>query len=288
MSFDCEFCLKVYNTVSSLNHHKKTSKKCLKIQAEKGIIVNTVKFSCIYCNKDFLIKSVHEEHEKQCKSKKELYNKDIVEELKKLHDDIKKAEEKHKKEIRIYKDIIKSLTDENKKLKIQVECKSEAYEKLCNDKNKLLKKRIFKDTEELKPITKENLQNEIISSITTKDIRNDYNYFADKLISILSNKIIINDHSRLRCTYITENEIPDKVSCYVFAKRMIVLCKDVLLDLCQKSINDSDETDKEYKMYHNNIYDVKRYIKACEQNTNNTLSNYIANHIKKETKIYLK
>ena len=35
MSFDCEFCLKVYNTVSSLNHHKKTSKKCLDIQKEK-------------------------------------------------------------------------------------------------------------------------------------------------------------------------------------------------------------------------------------------------------------
>ena len=78
---------------------------------------------------------MHEEHEKQCKSKKELYNKDIVEELKKLHDDIKKAEEKHKKEILKYKNIIHALTDEDKKLKIQLECKTEAYEKLCNDKN---------------------------------------------------------------------------------------------------------------------------------------------------------
>lgn len=288
MSFDCEFCSKVYNTVSSLNHHKKTSKKCLKIQAETGVAVNTVKFSCICCNKDFLIKSVYEEHEKQCKIKKELYNKDIIEELNKLHNDLKIAEEKHRKEITIYKNIIQTLTDENKKLKIQVECKTEAYDKLCNDKNKLLNKRIFKDAEELKPITKEKLQNEIIESITTKDIRNDYKYFGDKLISILSNKIIINDPSRSRCTYITENEIPDKVSCHVFAKRIIVLCKDVLLDLCRKSLNEVDKTDKEYIIYHNNICDIERYIKACEQDINNTLSNYIGNHIKKETKIYLK
>jgi len=61
---ECEFCEKQIKTISSLNYHKKTNKKCLKIQEgnsnnnnnnnnnNSNSNINSLK-SCEFCNKDF-------------------------------------------------------------------------------------------------------------------------------------------------------------------------------------------------------------------------------------------
>ena len=50
---ECEYCHKTYSSVSSLNHHKKTNKKCLLLyQGETELTLHTV--TCTYCDKKFM------------------------------------------------------------------------------------------------------------------------------------------------------------------------------------------------------------------------------------------
>ena len=50
---ECEYCHKKYSSVSSLNHHKKTNKKCLLLyQGETVLTLPTI--ACSYCDKKFM------------------------------------------------------------------------------------------------------------------------------------------------------------------------------------------------------------------------------------------
>jgi len=56
--YNCEFCKKVYKSLSSLNYHKKTAKFCLDLQKENNN--NNIKikeYKCEHCDKKFTQKS---------------------------------------------------------------------------------------------------------------------------------------------------------------------------------------------------------------------------------------
>jgi hypothetical protein len=84
---ECEFCKTTLKSLSSLNYHKKTNKKCL----EKQNIISTDKFiSCEFCSKIFT-SQILKTHLQSCKIKKE-HDKDELlkekDELLKEKDDI--------------------------------------------------------------------------------------------------------------------------------------------------------------------------------------------------------
>ena len=58
---ECEFCKLILESKGSLNQHKKTSKKCLKIQGKTSDIHN-----CQHCNKKFTTIGILKEHYKSC------------------------------------------------------------------------------------------------------------------------------------------------------------------------------------------------------------------------------
>jgi uncharacterized Zn-finger protein len=58
MPFDCIYCTKTYCNKSSLNHHQKTSKKCLLIQDK----VSDTSFACVGCDSTFTRKCVYQNH----------------------------------------------------------------------------------------------------------------------------------------------------------------------------------------------------------------------------------
>ena len=60
---ECNFCKKIFSSLSSLNNHKLTAKYCLKIQ-NKNV---TEKFKCTYCDKNFTAKNTLLSHTKICK-----------------------------------------------------------------------------------------------------------------------------------------------------------------------------------------------------------------------------
>ena len=97
----CEYCKKNFVNKSNLTTHQKTTKYCLKIQADLlNKIVETEDFKCAFCSKNFTTKTNLKMHEKTCTKKQEanlLEEKDkIIEEKDKIIEEKDKIIEKHK------------------------------------------------------------------------------------------------------------------------------------------------------------------------------------------------
>jgi hypothetical protein len=102
---ECEYCHKKYSSLSSLNNHKKTNKKCILNCREETSSATFVKMSCNFCEKQFMCRKTLRVHLNGfCKVKKEEdaeirkkeieaeFQKEIVElkkQLKKKDDDLK-------------------------------------------------------------------------------------------------------------------------------------------------------------------------------------------------------
>ena len=98
MSFECEYCSKMYSSKSSLNYHQKTTKSCLKIQEtlKPKEEINSITYDCKYCKKQFSTNQRLTKHTLICidKYKFELNQKNIEnfhlkEEIEILKDKIK-------------------------------------------------------------------------------------------------------------------------------------------------------------------------------------------------------
>ena len=110
---ECEFCKKQLNSISSLNYHKKTNKKCLDIQNKK--LQDDIFSQCDFCSKTFTIQTL-KKHIKSCKNKKikEDQEKDIIIELlKRENNDKTYLNEELKKEILSLRNTILKLQTEN-------------------------------------------------------------------------------------------------------------------------------------------------------------------------------
>jgi hypothetical protein len=85
---ECEFCKTTLKSLSSLNYHKKTNKKCL----EKQNILTDKFIPCEFCNKIFANKTL-KIHLLSCKNKKETEKDKLIENMKKEKDDIIKEKD---------------------------------------------------------------------------------------------------------------------------------------------------------------------------------------------------
>jgi hypothetical protein len=75
---ECVYCKKSYSSTSSLLHHQRTTKVCLKIQEEKGV-AKRQEFDCKYCKKPLTSKYNLDNHLSVCKYKiKEDSKKDAL------------------------------------------------------------------------------------------------------------------------------------------------------------------------------------------------------------------
>ena len=109
---ECEFCKTTLKSLSSLNYHKKTNKKCL----EKQNIILTDKFiPCEFCNKTFSNQTL-KIHLLSCKNKKETEKDKLIENMKKEKDDIIKEKDDIIKE---KDDIIEEMKKEKEILFLQ-------------------------------------------------------------------------------------------------------------------------------------------------------------------------
>ncbi len=66
---ECEYCNKVYSNSYTLLTHKRTTRSCLKIQKELGIVSNYKMFLCSFCKKDITTKVKFDKHLLICKEK---------------------------------------------------------------------------------------------------------------------------------------------------------------------------------------------------------------------------
>jgi hypothetical protein len=115
---DCVYCKKSYSSTSSLLHHQRTTKVCLKIQEEKGV-AKRQEFDCQYCKKPLTSKYNLDNHLSVCKYKiKEDTKKDAlilleqhVSEKEKIASLFREKQEKLEKEILLKDQEIKLLKE---------------------------------------------------------------------------------------------------------------------------------------------------------------------------------
>ena len=190
---ECIHCNKTYSTISSLNNHQRTSKSCIMIQEQKGILCET-KFQCKSCKKQVTTKFNLDKHVTICKFK-------FKEET------IKHTE---KKTLLIIEDIKVQYQDEKEEIEFLFRTKQEEleYELTCKDNQiKLLKELLEKKSS--KTVNHVKIQNYITidqsmkKELVTECFRSKYNFdvfkrgvpgFADFIIEefIIDNKAFQN------------------------------------------------------------------------------------------------
>lgn len=119
---ECDYCKKTYVNKSSLLHHQRTAKICLKLQEHHGILLKKITHQCDYCTKELTTKPRLEYHLSVCKLKKKDDQKRMEQNARKLYDDkedqyeqlatdYRNEKEQFEYELRLKDDKIKELED---------------------------------------------------------------------------------------------------------------------------------------------------------------------------------
>ena len=286
MSFECEFCKKEFSTKSNLSLHKKTTKKCLKIQADLNNIIPVSKFSCEYCNKNFSIKHNYEVHKETCKEKDTVKYEDI----KNKYEELLKKYEELKLELAECK-VKLELTE----CKIKLECKDEEIKRLeklakkpttmtnnynnCNNKYEL--NLAF---EKLTPFTKENIIHSLRECLQAKSLKEGEISFSSDLNNSLENKVIVTDMSRGKAIVKLESGNKKNTTTKKVIKDVFKYGKNVILENCEIALDElKDDKDHNFNKEHCNqtkyIHDVRNTVNQSIKNKNTEITTNLGNRV---------
>jgi len=203
---ECEFCKTTLKSLSSLNYHKKTNKKCLKKQ---NIILTDKFIPCEFCKKVFSNQTL-KIHLLSCKNKKVKEKDDIIEELlkeKDITDNLLKEKDEIIEDMKKEKDEIiedmKKEKDEMKNRILELEVENKIYlkdhefvknmaaqPKTTNNNNKIrVMNNFFDNPEKVKQLVDEKLTRDHICdgqkgvaqfaiNFLLKDDEGNINYFC--------------------------------------------------------------------------------------------------------------
>jgi hypothetical protein len=234
----CNFCSKEFHNKYNLIKHQNTAKYCLEFQ-NKNIVAN---YTCRYCLKNFTLKHNLNSHELTCKEKEEKNTAELIEENKKLKDEINSVKDKNKKinlENKNRKDNIDQLQkeisilkSENSKCKQDHSCYEFLIRQVEEQKNRILEL-------EDKMITS-------IKSVATKAIENTGNKVIN---TVYKNKFIQNlipltdDHIKEQSKNLELKHIidgPDSLA--IFAKQNALKDRVICTDVTRRNFIFKDES----------------------------------------------
>jgi hypothetical protein len=225
--FDCEFCKKSFASKSNLNLHKKTTKRCLKIQQEQCSKTEEVKYSCKYCEKEFLLSHHVNVHEQNCRKK----DSHAYEQLKKKYDALKEKCEKQTIEIAECKAVIAC----NEKYEKQ---NNELVNKLT-DKTSVTNNNIIHivNTDEFKNLpefTKENVCREFKKHMSPNVFLKGQDGVIDTVSTAFQNFVITTDASRMKGVIKDENSKVRKTTGIKIVKKGLTYISDANKDIIKK------------------------------------------------------
>jgi len=231
--FDCEFCKKSFASKSNLNLHRKTTKRCLKIQREQSSKTEEVKYSCKYCRKEFLLKSYIDTHERNCKKK----DSHAYEQLKKENDTLKLRCERLTIEIAECKAIIAC----NEKYEKQNdELVSKLADKISVTNNKTITTNNIihiVNTDEFKNLpefTKENVCREFKKHMSPNVFLKGQEGVIDTVSTAFQNFVITTDASRMKGVIKDENSKVRKTTGIKIVKKGLTYISDANKDIIKK------------------------------------------------------
>ena len=291
---ECEFCKNQYKSISSLNLHKKTTKKCLKIQEELRLDVEIKKYECKHCNKEFLLKGNFEEHERVCKIKDAFRHEQLIKE----HELLKTANEKLnidfilcKQRLADREEELKNVREELNKVKdCQLEKTRQDYKELIDKTVKSGKTinnysiRINQAFEKLDVLSLESIIPRITECITTSVVKDGERSLSNAVNKVLENKILITDKSRDKAIYKNQKNEMEIETGERVVRKVLRMGSDEILEQCDKAKYEIDCEDDVFFdslrcRQRTNIYKIQHAVIDCKNDNKNEVSEYIAKNI---------
>jgi hypothetical protein len=291
MNFECEFCKKTFSTKSNLSLHKKTTKKCLKIQAEIGNKEENIIFSCNFCNKYFSLKHNLEAHTITCKNKKETNNKEILEQLKSLKEELLIHEEQRKKEKQEYE----LLKLKNTELENQVEkLKNELEKEKKRTAKTVYNIKVDKIINNLPALTNENIKGSFLEHVNIDSVIRGTDRFVIDFTKIAKEYSMIADMSRGKL--IAKDEKGEKLDFQFesFVQQLFKMCEEEGLQLTEEALQeiknkDTDEIFDTLNIKRNKeIYDIQHAFKECAQDRDHDILGEVVSRLRKQGKLISK
>lgn len=179
---NCEFCSNEFVSTTSLKHHQRTAKYCLKIQGKKSKL-----YVCEYCNKDVSTKNRLYTHYQTCdKYKAQNISNQYKEEINHLHETIEQKEQ--------------TIQDQKKQIK-------ELQDKLENIAIKAVQRPTTRNTQinnyiqQLKPVTDEHLLDSVPNLTIDHIIKGPEGYAEYALEYPLKDRMVCSDYSRRKIKF---------------------------------------------------------------------------------------
>jgi len=231
MNLTCEFCKKIYTSLSSLNYHKKTAKFCLELQKEN--LNNKIQieyYNCEYCEKNFTIKNHLISHLSSCNIKK--FNDKYGIEKEELIEEFKKEKEKLIEEFKKEKD---EMVQKYIELKFELKLKDEKIK----DKDVLINKYecIIKEKDNIIKENNDRLTNELLNrpqiinhnNTTSSNYTVQFNKLKDDILPFTDDNIrdCINSINSSQLIYYNNNDVMfNFISNFVNAIKVLAFCTD--------------------------------------------------------------
>lgn len=290
--------------------HKKTTKRCLKIQQTLHSEVEIKKYECKYCNKEFLVKRNFEEHENGCKNRDTFKYEQILKE----HELLKAANNKLFIDFTICSRSLKEKEEELKETKEKLKEKEEELktvrEELSNFKDEELEKmrkdykelidttsktsrtvnnntyniRINQAFEKLDVLSVENIVPRLTECITTAVVKNGKKSLSNAVNKVLKNKILITDKSRNKAIYKNRDNQMEIETGETVVRKVLKMGSDEILEKCDRAkveidCEDDDLFESLRCKQRGNIYEIQSAVIECKNDNKNEVTEYIGKNI---------
>lgn len=280
-TYDCQYCHNTYKSLSSLYYHQKTTKFCLEMQNK--ILENKENYTCVDCNKVFLVKSNYNQHVKVCKEKKIKEESNIKNELEILKNEIVEF----KLKLTFKDETITKLEEEIKEYKKLLAKRTKSTTNIYNDNsNKITIE--FKDSfNKLDVFNKENIikciKNITQEEIDKYDFTNIHSDVSNTLTDALKELTFCTDVSNK--TMITKDEKDEIVrlklgkfltTCLQLSKEELTNYFELIQDTVDTKVNNDLMEDTTYFTFREMFKQLKEFVGSC--NNREDIFNKKENH----------
>ena len=289
MTFECEFCQKTFSTKSNLSLHKKTTKKCLKIQEQQGLNIKNNEFNCDFCNKTYKLKHHFDDHIYSCKIKKQNDKLETIEQLKQLKEELIKHEEQRRKEKQDYELLQIKMLDlekQNKKLKKALEKEQKRTSKTVYNIGQIVNN--------LPALTNENIKGSFLEHVNIDSMIRGTDRFVIDFTKIAKEYSMIADMSRGKL--IAKDEKGEKLDFQFesFVQQLFKMCEEEGLQLTEEALQeiknkDTDEIFDTLNIKRNKeIYDIQHAFKESSQDRDHEILGEVVSRLRKQGKLISK
>lgn len=291
MNLECEFCKKIFSTKSNLSLHKKTTKKCLKIQEELGNKQENIIFSCNFCNKDFSLKHHFEAHISTCKYKKEKNDKELLEQLKELNEEL----DSHKEQLRKEKQTSELLQLKNIELEKQiVQLKNDLHIEKKRTAKTVYNIKVDKVINNLPALTNENVKGSFLEHVNIDSVSKGTSRFIMDFTNMAKKYSRIADISRNKL--VAKDEKGEKIDLQfeTFVQQLFKMCEEEGLQLTEEALQEikNKDTDEIFDTLNikrtNEIYDIQHAFKESSQDRDHKILKEVVGRLKKQGKLISK